>query len=81
MQELMLIEEEQSITSKVTGQPPDDSHHFDSYYEYLLSLIGYSVGFGSFWRFPYLVYKNGGGAFLIPYFAAMLVLGMPLLYL
>ncbi len=57
------------------------THHFDSYYEYILSLIGFSVGFGSFWRFPYLVLKNGGGAFLIPYFTAMFILGIPLLYL
>jgi SNF family Na+-dependent transporter len=58
-----------------------NTHQFDSYYEYILSLIGFSVGFGSFWRFPYLVYKNGGGAFLIPYFISMFLLGMPLLYL
>jgi SNF family Na+-dependent transporter len=67
-----------SRTSK-TSEPQD--HHFDNYYEYLLSLIGFAVGFGSFWRFPYLVYKNGGGVFLIPYFTAMFLLGMPMLYL
>lgn len=58
-----------------------NDHHYDSYYEYVLSLIGFAVGFGSFWRFPYLVYKNGGGAFLIPYFIAMFLVGIPLLYL
>ncbi len=46
-----------------------------------MSAIGVCVGFGSFWRFPSLVFKNGGGAFLIPYLIAMVLMGMPLLYL
>jgi len=46
-----------------------------------MSAVGVCVGFGAFWRFPYLVYKNGGGVFLIPYMIAMLIFGMPLLYL
>ena len=46
-----------------------------------MAAIGSAVGLGNVWRFPYVVYENGGGAFFIPYLIALFTCGIPLLIL
>ena len=79
--EMRMMEGEKNETESEATDYADDPHVYSNKWEYIMSILGVCVGFGSFWRFPYLVYKNGGGVFLIPYFLALFMVGLPLLYL
>jgi NSS family neurotransmitter:Na+ symporter len=54
---------------------------FSSRRVFILAAIGSAVGLGNIWRFPYVAYDNGGGAFILPYLIALLTAGVPFLFL
>lgn len=46
---------------------------------YVMTVAGATVGFGATWRFPYLVGENGGGAYVLLFCIAMIVIGIPMI--
>ena len=58
------------------GGGGEERDQWGSQWEFIFSCVGLSVGIGNVWRFPYLAYENGGGAFLLPYFILLLLVGM-----
>uniref|UniRef100_A0A671RLL8 Transporter n=1 Tax=Sinocyclocheilus anshuiensis TaxID=1608454 RepID=A0A671RLL8_9TELE len=54
---------------------------WDNKAQYMLTCVGFCVGLGNVWRFPYLCQSHGGGAFMIPFLILLVLEGVPLLHL
>lgn len=44
---------------------------------FILAMVGYCVGLGNFWRFPYLCFTWGGALFFVPYLTCLFTIGIP----
>ena len=60
------------MTTRVT-------EHFSSRFGFLMASIGFAVGLGNIWRFPYVTGENGGGAFVAVYLLCAFGIGVPIL--
>ncbi|SOE01564.1 sodium-dependent transporter [Blastococcus haudaquaticus] len=72
-----------ATAGRATAQPDQEGRRggFSSRRVFILAAIGSAVGLGNIWRFPYVAYENGGGAFVVPYLVALLTAGIPFLLL
>ncbi|XP_026206391.1 sodium-dependent neutral amino acid transporter B(0)AT2 [Anabas testudineus] len=72
---------ETQLTPDAAETENGDRPAWDSKIQYVLAQVGFSVGLGNVWRFPYLCHQNGGGAFMLLYVFLLLTVGVPLFFM
>uniref|UniRef100_A0A671F930 Transporter n=1 Tax=Rhinolophus ferrumequinum TaxID=59479 RepID=A0A671F930_RHIFE len=75
------VQDEKDTDAEEGSEVEDERPAWSSKLQYILAQVGFSVGLGNVWRFPYLCQKNGGGAYLLPYLILLLVIGIPIFFL
>lgn len=60
-------------------QNSETSLAWTSRFAFLMASIGFAVGLGNIWRFPYITGENGGGAFVLVYMVCVITIGLPIL--
>lgn len=68
----------ETVSLKSNSVTKSGQQQWSSQLDFIMTNLAYAVGLGNLWRFPYLVYKNNGLTFLIPYFICFFSLGLPL---
>ena len=53
--------------------------HWTSRFAFLMASVGFAVGLGNIWRFPYVTGENGGAAFVLIYLGCAFLIGVPIL--
>ncbi|KAM4587452.1 sodium- and chloride-dependent GABA transporter 3 isoform 1-T2 [Odontesthes bonariensis] len=74
------VRDPEGSSSSLDGEY-NERGHWNNKIEFFLSVAGEIIGLGNVWRFPYLCYKNGGGAFFVPYVIFFVCCGIPVFFL
>ena len=80
MEELKRVKKSFQVNSDMPEEEPKRDA-WGNYCEFFLSSLGLAVGLGNVWRFPYVCYENGGGAFLFPYLIMLFIVGCPAFFM
>ncbi|XP_076110337.1 sodium- and chloride-dependent glycine transporter 1-like [Mytilus galloprovincialis] len=80
---LKLIDKESMMSNSSDSSEDENPErgNWGNKMEFVLSCLSYAVGLGNVWRFPYVCYRNGAGAFLIPFIIMLFITGIPLVFM
>lgn len=65
----------------IVAEIEKNEYQWKNSFSFIMAVIGAVIGLGNIWRFSYVLYSNGGGAFLIPYIVSIIIMGIPFLIL